>query len=432
METIPCPLARQHGHGGTPRCSPGANFHPMDIASFRDLRTPSGQALLKETAAADVSEDGLLATATRLRERHDPSLVAAALTQARLRERARAKFGADADRMYFTQAGLEQSTRASVAAYRGHRFADRLPGARVLELGCGIGADLIARARAGLSGEGVELDPLTAEVACSNVAALGLDGLASVREGDATQEDPSGFDAVFADPGRRNARGRVFDPRSYEPPLDVVLDLAGRAPAACVKVAPGIPHEAVPDGAEAEWISVGGDVKEAALWLGGLAGDAGRRATLLSSDDAPEVRTLTPQGSDVPDVRAWGRYLYEPDGAVIRAHLVGEVAALVGGGLADPNIAYVTSDELRPTPFAAAYEIEDVLPFSVKRLRAELRRREVGVLTVKKRGSAVDVDRLRRDLGFGGRRRGARELTVVVTRVGRDPLALLTRPVPRA
>ncbi|MEV4001045.1 SAM-dependent methyltransferase [Actinomadura sp. NPDC049753] len=417
----------------------------MDIASFRALSTPSGQALLRETAEADVSEDGLLATASRLRERHDPPLVAAALTQVRLRRRARAKFGADADRMYFTQAGLEQSTRASVAAYRAGRFADRLPGARVLELGCGIGADLIARARAGLAGDGVELDPLTAEVARANVAAFGLDDLASVRVGDATEEDPAGFDAVFADPGRRTARGRVFDPRSYEPPLDVVLAMAGQVPAACVKVAPGIPHEAVPDDAEAEWVSVGGEVKEAALWLGGLAGEVGRRATLLASDThlsgtephtkaEPQVWTLTPQRLDDPDVRAWGRYLYEPDGAVIRAHLVGEVADLVGGGLADPHIAYVTSDELRPTPFASAYEVEDVLPFSVKRLRAELRRREIGVLTVKKRGSAVDVDRLRRDLGFGGRRagRGAKELTLVVTRVGRDPVALLTHPVPAA
>ncbi|MCP9953074.1 THUMP-like domain-containing protein [Actinomadura madurae] len=403
----------------------------MDIASLRALRTPSGQALLSEAAAADVSEDALLATASRLRERHDPALVSAALTQARLRVRARAKFGADAERMYFTQAGLEQSTRASVAAYRAGRFADRLPGARVLDLGCGIGADLVSRARAGLAGEGVELDPLTAEVAQANVTALGLDGLASVRLGDATNEDPSEFGAAFADPGRRTARGRVFDPRAYEPPLDVVLDMAAKVPAACVKVAPGIPHEAVPDGAEAEWVSVGGDVKEAALWLGELAGDVGRRATLLSSDLDPEVWTLTPQGFDVPDVRGWGRYLYEPDGAVIRAHLVGEVAELVGGGLADPHIAYITSDELRPTPFASAYAIEDVLPFSVKRLRAELRRREIGVLTVKKRGSAVDVDRLRHDLGFGRRRagRGAKELTLVVTRVGRDPVALLTHPV---
>ncbi|MFF0518964.1 SAM-dependent methyltransferase [Actinomadura nitritigenes] len=408
----------------------------MDIASFRELLTPAGQALLAEAGEADISEAGLLGTASRLRERHGADLVAAALTQVRLRRRAEAKFGSDAGRMYFTQAGLEQSTRASVAAHRARRFASGLPaGARVLELGCGIGADLMARSRVGLTGDGVERDPLTAEVAGANVTAFDLDGLARVRVGDALDEDPDGYAAVFADPGRRTARGRVFDPRSYEPPLDAVLGLAGRAPAGCVKVAPGIPHEAVPDGAEAEWVSVGGDVKEAALWLGGLAGDVRRRATLLPAGGtaAGEAVTLVPAGLGDPDVRPWGRYLYEPDGAVIRAHLVAEVADLVGGGLADPHIAYVTSDELRPTPFASAYEIDGVLPFSVKRLKAELRRLGTGVLTVKKRGSAVDVDRLRRDLGFGGRRAGygAAETTVVVTRVGRDPVALLARPVAR-
>ncbi|MBO2463014.1 THUMP-like domain-containing protein [Actinomadura violacea] len=406
----------------------------MDIAAFRELLTPPGQALLAEAGEADVSEAGLLGTASRLRERYGADVVGAALTQVRLRRRAEAKFGSDAARMYFTQAGLEQSTRAGVAAHRARRFASGLPaGARVLELGCGIGADLMARSRMGLTGDGVERDPLTAEVAEANVTAFDLGGLARVRVGDALDETPDGYDAVFADPGRRTARGRVFDPRSYEPPLDAVLDLAGRTPAACVKVAPGIPHEAVPDGAEAEWVSVGGDVKEAALWLGRLAGDVGRRATLLPAGGpaAGQAVTLTPAGLDDPDVRPWGRYLYEPDGAVIRAHLVAEVAELVGGGLADPHIAYVTSDELRPTPFASAYEIDEVLPFSVKRLKAELRRRGAGVLTVKKRGSAVDVDRLRRDLGFGGRRGGygGAEATVVVTRVGKDPVALLARPV---
>src|SRR5690606_3141868 len=221
--------------------SPAANFHLMDIASFQALTTPSGQALLGEASGLDVSEDGLLTTASKLRERHDPGLVSAALTQVRLRRRARAKFGVDADRMCFTQAGLEQATRASVALYRARRFAEKLPGARVLELGCGIGGDLIARARMGLAGEGVELDPLTAEVARANIAAQGLEDLVSVRVGDATKEDLHGFGAVFSDPGRRTARGRVFDPRAYEPPLDVVLNLACRTPAACVKVAPGIP-----------------------------------------------------------------------------------------------------------------------------------------------------------------------------------------------
>ncbi|MFC4910715.1 THUMP-like domain-containing protein [Actinomadura gamaensis] len=452
----------------------------MDTEAFRDLLTPRGRDLLAEANGADLSEAALLATATRLRGRFPAELVNAALTQLRLRDRARAKFGDDASRMFFTPAGLEQSTRAGVAAHRARRFADLPKIHRTLEVGCGIGADLIARARAGVPGDGVELDPLTAEVARANLAAFDLAELASVRVGDGTavqlastgaplrgaggttagesdarpilseggthaaegaafrggRVDGAAYGAMFADPGRRTARGRVFDPRAYEPPLDVVLGMAHSVPAACVKVAPGIPHEAVPDGAEAEWISVGGDVKEAALWLGELAGTARRRATLIpaaqgSAFRAPDVHTLVPdEGLGDPEVRGWGRYLYEPDGAVIRAHLVAEVAATVDGGLVDPRIAYIASDALVETPFAASYEVEDVLPFSVKRLRAELRRRGTGILTIKKRGFAADVDRLRRDLGFGSARRaGTEETTVVLTRVGDDPVAVLARPV---
>jgi SAM-dependent methyltransferase len=402
----------------------------VDIAAFEGLLTPGGQALLGEVGAADVDERALLATASRLRTRHPPELVGAALTQVRLRVRARVKFGTEADRMYFTPAGLEQATRASVARHRARRFAAHLAAhlgdraGTVLDLGCGIGGDLLARGRAGCRGVGVDLDPLTAAVARANLAAFGLQDSASVRAGDAVAQDPQGHAAVFADPGRRTARGRVFDPESYEPPLTTVLGLAGVAPAGCVKVAPGIPHDLVPPGAEAEWISDGGEVKEAALWLGGLSGARPdttlRRATVLR-EGAEAATMVADAGLGPPPVTGWRRYLYEPDGAVIRAHLVGEIAATLDGALADPRIAYITSDTLRATPFARAYEIHDVLPFSVKRLRAALRARDAGTLTIKKRGFAADIERLRRDL----RPAGSRECVVVLTRVGDAPMALI-------
>ena len=405
------------------------------VAGFRALLTPSGQAVLAEVAAADLGESALLGTAARLRTRYPPELVAAALTQARLRVRAGAKFGPDAARMYFTAEGLEQATRSSVAAHRARRF----PAAPVLDLCCGIGGDLIALARHGCAAAGIDGDPLTIAVARANIAALGLSGHATVREGDALRADPAGHVAVFADPGRRTARGRVFDPKAYRPPLDDLLALVSGASGGCVKVAPGIPHEAVPAGAEAEWISVGGEVKEAAIWLGSLAGHAARRATVLPADrdwpaGAPanhepanhEPASLVPEpGLGDPPVGPWRRYLYEPDGAVIRAHLVAEVAAAVDGTLADPRIAYITSDTLRPTPFATAYEIHEVMPFSLKRLRRALRARRAGTLTIKKRGSAVDIERLRRDL----RPAGAAHITVVLTRISTSPVALLCQPI---
>ncbi len=394
---------------------PQAPLDPLD--AFAALLTPEGRALLEEVHGTDPADE--LAVATRLRREHPAALVSAALGQARLRQRAVAKFGAeDARRMFFTPNGVEQSTRASVAAYRAGRF-QALGIGRVADLCCGIGGDAIALARAGIGVLAVDRDPLTAAVARANAEALGLDGLIEVREADVTDVDVSPYDAVFVDPARRGGRGRIFDPEAYSPPLSWAVGTALKAPRAALKIAPGIPHEAVPAQAEAEWISDGGDVKEAVLWFGTEPGAV--RATLL-----PGARTLRGRGLPDPAVRPVGRYLYEPDGAVIRAHLVAEVAEDVGGGLIDPTIAYVTADELRPTPYATAYEITDRLPFSVKKLKALLREREVGTLTVKKRGSAVEPEELRRKVL--PKPHGRNTATVFLTRVAGAPAMLLGHP----
>ena len=125
--------------------------------------------------------------------------------------------------------------------------------------------------------------------------------------------------------------------------------------------------------------------------------------------------------------RPVGRCLYEPDGAVVRAGLVTAVAAGVGGGLVDEHIAYVTSDEAFSTPFARAYEVLEQLPYKEKALRAALRVRGIGRLTIKKRGVDVVPDELRRRLGLRGGP-GQAEATLVLTRVAGKGTALLVRP----
>ena len=395
------------------------------------LRTPAGEALLAEVRARGTGDGALLATVAALRSRHDPELVAAAVTQVRLRDRARAKFGADADRMFFTADGLEQATRAEVAARHAARFA--AAGAeRLLDLCCGIGGDLVAFARAGPAVTGVDRDPATAAVARANLAALGLPGTVLVR--DAAVEP--GWPAAWVDPSRRAGGRRVFDPRAYSPPLSFVAELAAAVPLTGAKVAPGIPHEAVtglasgagvPLDIEAEWVSVGGEVKEAALWFGPLA-TATRRATVLPARSGPAA-TLVGSGrqeDSPPPVGPPGEWLYEPDGAVIRAGLVGEVvAALPGGRLVDRTIAYVAADSPAVTPWARGWRVTDVLPFSVARLRALLRARGIGRVTVKKRGSAVDPELLRRQLRLAG---DGPEAVVVLTRVAGAPTALVCEP----
>ncbi|NJC70188.1 methyltransferase domain-containing protein [Planosporangium thailandense] len=391
----------------------------MDLDRLAALLTPEGAEAL--TAAADVATDDPLSAASALRARSiPPELAASALTQAVLRRKAEAKFGADARAMFFTRAGLEQATRAEVATRRAARLA--ASGARtVADLGCGVGADAIAFARAGLRVRAVDADPVTAAVAAANVTALGLADRVSVAAADARDVALDDVDAVFCDPARRTAAGRrVFDPNAYSPPWDFVVGLAGRVPRTVLKLAPGIDHDLVPPGAEAEWVSVRGEVVEAAFWCGPLAA-VPRRATLLRDGEAHE---LTGSGQESAPVGPVRRYVYDPDGAVVRAHLVAEFAATVGGTLADPTIAYVYADAATATPYARCLEIIDTLPFSVKRLRSALHARGVGRITITKRGSAVDVERLRRDL----RLTGDAELTVVLTRVAGAQTALLCVP----
>jgi SAM-dependent methyltransferase len=389
-----------------------------EVAAFRALLGPEGRRLLARLPAYDPATVIALSAALR-RDGFGETLVAAALTQSRLRARARDKLGDLADRLFLTDDGLQQATRPAVAARHARRYVEA-GAAEVLDLCCGVGGDLLPMAAAGLRVTGVDRDPLTVEVARANLAELGLDDRAEVRLADVADVDLKGVDAVFVDPARRGSRGRTFDPGAYSPPFDAVLEMAERVPATGAKLAPGIPHAVLPSGTEAEWVSDGGDVVECGLWFGPLAGPAPRRATLL-----PSGATVTGDGSARAPVRPVRTWLHEPDGAVIRAGLVAEVAEPIGGTLVDPSIAYFTTDSGVASPFTSAYEVTDVMPFHLKRLRSLLRDRDVGILTVKKRGSAVEPEVLRRQL----RLRGDREATVVLTRVAGAPTVLLVDPV---
>jgi hypothetical protein len=285
-------------------------------------------------------------------------------------------------------------------------------------------------------------------VARANATALGLDTLVSVDLGDATEFDVTRVDAVFCDPARRRAGSgrRVFDPTAFSPPWDFVAGLAARVPRTALKLAPGIDHALIPPGAEAEWVSVAGEVVEAAFWCGPLA-QVPRRATLLPKSSEPSgaahVSQLssaaqlsdTVQLSGTGQVRApvgpIGRFLFDPDGAVVRAHLVAEFAETIGGVLADPDIAYVYADRAANTPYARCFEVIEVLPFSLKRLRAALRAQGVTRVEIRKRGSAVDVEQLRRDLRLANNS-GGNSATVVLTRVANAPTTLICQPHPPA
>ena len=394
----------------------------MDSRALSQLLSPEGWALLGALPPYD--ERRALALSERLhREGLDPGLVAAALTQSRLRAKARGKFDSFAEGMLFTPAGLEQATRLVVGARHARRYL-AAGCTQVADITCGIGGDSMALAALGLRVLAVDSDELTAALATVNMRHFPD---AEVRHANGLTIDfaAEGVDGVFADPARRSTQGaRRHDPAAATPPLEEVLALRDQVPALGVKVAPGIRHSALPPDAEAQWVSVDGDVVEAGLWFGPLAPDGpGRGALVIHEGGATALREPT-GGAPRADVGPVGAYLYEPDGAVIRSGLVSLVAEQVHGRLVDATIAYVTTDTLAPSQVATAYRVLETMPFGLKQLRAFLRERGVGRLTIKKRGTAVGPEQLRRQLDL----RGDAEATIVLTRVAGTQQVLLVEP----
>ncbi|UJP39739.1 class I SAM-dependent methyltransferase [Cellulomonas palmilytica] len=393
----------------------------MDADGLSRLLAPEGWALL--SALPPYDERLAMPLGERLRaEGLHPSLVAAALTQSRLRAKAHAKLGDFADGMLFTPAGLEQATRLEVAAHHARRYRDAGL-THVADLTCGIGADALAFAGVGLRVTAAELDEMTAAIATVNLRHFPE---VVVRHTDGLALDLADVDGVYADPARRTGGGsRIHDPAAYAPPLDAVLAVRERVPALGLKLGPGVAHRDLPADARAQWVSVEGDVVELGLWFGPLAPEGpGRSALVLANDTAHVLAPDEPAHAHVGEV---GGYLYEPDGAVIRAGLVGDVALDVRGRLVDPTIAYVTSDERSATPFATGYRVLDRMPFGLKRLRTYLRERGVGRLTIKKRGTAVVPEQLRRQLDL----RGGATSTIVLTRIAGQQSVLVVEPLDR-
>ena len=141
----------------------------MESAELRELLTPEGVALLDSLPPYTSSTDVLKIVAALRKDGNSASLVATVLTQAKLRGKAVAKFGDFAQRMLFTEAGLEQATRLPVAALHAGRYV-RAGLTSVADLGCGIGADALAFAGAGLQVHAVDADEVTAAITTYNLS----------------------------------------------------------------------------------------------------------------------------------------------------------------------------------------------------------------------------------------------------------------------
>ncbi len=391
------------------------------------LLTPEGWELLSSLPPYDPAEALSLGRSLR-EEGHSPALVAAALTQQRLRARAAAKFGPFAQQMLFTADGLEQATRLAVSAHHAARYA-AAGISKVADLGCGIGGDAVALAGLDLPVLAVDRDEATAALATINLMPFPH---ASVECTDAMEIDLTerGVDAIFVDPARRAQGRRITDPEQWSPALSRVLSLRESVPALGVKVAPGIDHAALPSDSYTQWVSVDGDVVEAAIWCGPLAPEGpGRSALVLRSGvDGASAHTLTDSSvtdPSEPPVQVdpisspddLGSIIHVPDGAAIRAGVVAHLCEAMTARPVGPRIGYLTSESLpdeATAPFVRSFRLTEILPLRLKTLRARTRELGVGSLEILKRGVDVSPDALRASLRLSGQE----SETWILTRVG--------------
>ncbi len=406
-------------------------------AAARFLLTLPGQELLTEADALHAARTETLRALVTLRRQADPQNAAAAWETAQLRARAVPKFGAGAAQMLLTREALEQASGRGASDFHALRFREAgVP--HVYDLTGGIGGDALAFARVGLKVTVYEQDPVRALFAAHNAQVSRFSHAITVVHGNAEDAPLQPGDAVWLDPARRDNGRRVSGPGDYLPPLSFLRSLAARdVTDVGVKAAPAIDHAAIAAyGAEAEWLSEGGECKEALLWLGKLRrGDGLTRAALLTADGPQTLAGLpddvtVPAGQPVADTDALAavRFLYEPDPAVIRAHLVGTLAGQLEAVTVDPHIAYLVSPTLSRTPFARAYAVLEQFPYARKRLQAALSERNVGRVVIKKRGFPLEPDAVRAQLKL----KGDAEATVILTRQGDAHRAFVCEPAGNA
>jgi hypothetical protein len=378
------------------------------LDDYRWLVSPDAEPWLRQCREQAADAKLIL----RLRRELGAERAALVIRQAELRRRARAKFSRAGD-MFFTNKALMQASGEDVARYKASRTAT---GSKLADLCCGIGGDLMALAARGLETSGVEQDECVAVLARAN-AELVSDGKTFVEAGDAQDFDVGRCDAWHIDPDRRTAGRRTTRLEQYEPDLDALTRLLEGNHNASVKLAPATETpERWRREAERQWIGADGECKQQVAWFGALARHPGRRtAVIIGRDGSPlsaivEDRDLSPPRV----VEQIGRFVFEPHAAVLAAELSTALAHKYGLAPLSAAGVYLTGDASPDDSALSAFEVRDVLPFDVKKLRGYLREAGIGRLEIKKRGVEIDPGKVRQQLQGPG----DEHATLLITRIG--------------
>ncbi|WP_437205578.1 class I SAM-dependent methyltransferase [Planctomicrobium sp. SH664] len=354
---------------------------------------------------------------SKLREQYPAGVVRAAVSLVELRQRGRTKFSR-AEEMWFDRTGLEQSTPEAVALHKALRFQSCTE--PVFDLCSGIGSDTVALARQGQRVISVDLSPVASARAQRNAAVFGVAERIEFRVGDATEQPVTGA-FVHIDPDRRAGRQRVIRIEDYQPSLEFLEQLIATTRGAAIKLSPASNFGGKFTGCEVELISLQGECKEATVWSGELAGHVAMRATVLPSGFTLGGNPWEHRSS----VGSLGRFVYDPDPAVVRAGLVDALAEQLQLTRLDDTEEYLTSTELVSSPAVQAFEVIANLPNNDREIRNTFRDLQFGEVEIKSRHVPTAADAIRKKLPLSGKGKGV----LLYARLAGKTRALIARRI---
>ena len=345
-----------------------------------------------------VSDSHSVALQAALRQEYSPEVVRAALTLVALRSQARARF-TRAESMWFDRTRLEQATQEVVARHKAQRFA-ACSGSTVLDLCCGIGADAIAIAQH-TQVQAVDLSPLATWYTQRNAEAYGVASNIETLVSPVESVAVAGR-FVHLDPDRRTQGQRQVRLEFGSPSLPYLQDLTKSATGGAIKVSPASNFGGKFTDCEIELVSVSGECKEATIWFGQLRQPAPFRATIL-----PQGATIAGDPWDYrPRLAPLGKYLFDPDPAVVRAGLVDCVGDSLDLRRLDDAEEYLTGDMLVESPFVRGFEVVADLTNNTREIRDHFRTSPFGQVEIKCRHMSIDADAIRRKLPLPGNEPG--------------------------
>jgi hypothetical protein len=269
---------------------------------------------------------------------------------------------------------------------------------------------------------GVDRDPIAICLAAAN--ALCLDKTVALRLEDAKNIEIRDFTAWHMDPDRRPSGKRTSSLAWSSPAAADVENLLSEIPNAAVKLAPAadVPHE-WENRCELEWVSRNRQCRQLTAWHGALAANPGKRkASVLTADGTTATNFVGAPNREFFHAKL-DQYLFEPDAAVLAAHLGGAIAQDFGLSAVSAGIAYLTGPRPIDSPLLACFTVDEVLPMNMRKIDVALRERRIGRLEIKKRGVDQDPRRVRNQLRLDG----DNEATLLLTKLNGRHAAILAR-----